>query len=450
MKIFVLFFISLILETQGFAMNIKDCENLMNEKEALPMAGSARLVQLATGFMETAIQETLEQLTHGLEVAQAISVNELVNAHSLEHERFQRFLFAAKSLGLVEFTDLKSFSLQTDLKKYSDVGSKTLFWIVSSGLAVKLSHRAENLSTLIENGFDAKKIELALKFKIIEKKGEDLFLAHDLEPLLNPSSASYMGLWIRNYDRINSKVFTKDNLISAIQTGKTRWSATFGANVTNPFDLAKVDPVIFADLMEGMHQSNIAENEILAKSLDIKEEKTILDIGGASGAWALTLAQTFPSIKKISIYELDTALPLYIEMYNRYRAEKDYPIEFVGGNFFSKTKDDALKGLRAEDKFDAITLGWIIHDWQDVAAIEILRKARHHLAANGRIFMLEAILPKNRIGRSTFLDLTMLVQTGGKERTLSDFEQLAAAAGLVVSKTVPSNTRRQIIELKVR
>jgi hypothetical protein len=53
------------------------------------------------------------------------------------------------------------------------------------------------------------------------------------------------------------------------------------------------------------------------------------------------------------------------------------------------------------------------------------------MAPNGKVLVVEMVVPAERESApSTLLDLNMLVMTGGRERTETDFRRLFDAAGL--------------------
>jgi O-methyltransferase domain len=96
---------------------------------------------------------------------------------------------------------------------------------------------------------------------------------------------------------------------------------------------------------------------------------------------------------------------------------------------------------------DAYVLSWILHDWDDASAVRILLDCRAVLpAADGRLLVIEMIVPApgdmqtptsadiTRLVREA--DLDMLVVTGGRERTLAEYDELFAKADLQASRIV--------------
>ena len=68
-----------------------------------------------------------------------------------------------------------------------------------------------------------------------------------------------------------------------------------------------------------------------------------------------------------------------------------------------------------------------------------LPACRRAMAPNGKVLVVEMVVPTDRESAlSTLLDLNMLVMTGGRERTEADFRRLFDAAGLTLTKIVPT------------
>jgi hypothetical protein len=90
---------------------------------------------------------------------------------------------------------------------------------------------------------------------------------------------------------------------------------------------------------------------------------------------------------------------------------------------------------------------WIIHDWDDERAIRILKNCRSHVPQNGRVIVVDAVVPEgDKPDFSKFFDLNMLVMTGGKERTEREFAELFAAAGLKLVRVIPTDLPTSIVE----
>jgi len=61
-------------------------------------------------------------------------------------------------------------------------------------------------------------------------------------------------------------------------------------------------------------------------------------------------------------------------------------------------------------------------DWNDEQSVAILKNCHRALPANGKLILVEAVVPAGSEPHfSKFIDLNMLVMTGGRERTEEEF-----------------------------
>jgi hypothetical protein len=152
---------------------------------------------------------------------------------------------------------------------------------------------------------------------------------------------------------------------------------------------------------------------------------TVMDIGGGTGTVLSTILQAQPRLKGV-LFDRRPVIEL---------AAHDSPLapvrdrcELVAGSFFDGLPEGA----------DTHLLGSVLHDWDDEKAADILRAGARALAPGGRILVCELVVPESAAPHpARWSDLGMLVLLGGRERTLSEFDKLFAAAGLVRSGVLP-------------
>jgi hypothetical protein len=66
---------------------------------------------------------------------------------------------------------------------------------------------------------------------------------------------------------------------------------------------------------------------------------------------------------------------------------------------------------------------------------------------NGKLILVEAVLPDgSEMHFSKFMDLNMLVITGGRERTEAEFRDLYERAGFRLTRIVPTESPFSVIE----
>jgi SAM-dependent methyltransferase len=108
----------------------------------------------------------------------------------------------------------------------------------------------------------------------------------------------------------------------------------------------------------------------------------------------------------------------------------------VEGDFFKNVPEADLYILKS-----------IIHDWDDQQSVKILRNCARGLRPNGRVILVEWIMPEHgKPGAATLSDLNMLVLLPGRERTASQFEELFRASGLRLDRITGIASSMQLIE----
>jgi hypothetical protein len=85
---------------------------------------------------------------------------------------------------------------------------------------------------------------------------------------------------------------------------------------------------------------------------------------------------------------------------------------------------------------DAVVMSRVLHDWDDGAAQIILKRARAALSLNGKLFLVEMVLSDTGVGGSA-CDLHLLMATGGRERTRSEYATLMEQSGFRLEEVRP-------------
>jgi len=116
-------------------------------------------------------------------------------------------------------------------------------------------------------------------------------------------------------------------------------------------------------------------------------------------------------------------------------------IKFESGNFFETVTAKA----------DIYLLKRVIHDWDDLKSIKILRNISNSMKSESKVVLIEAVIPsleeiESRNDWSKWLDVHMMVVTGGRERTLNEYSELFDAAGLKFNRIIPTDSPLSLIE----
>ena len=220
------------------------------------------------------------------------------------------------------------------------------------------------------------------------------------------------------------------DLAYSLRTGKPAFEHIFGKG---HFEYLSEQPEmaqLFNDAMTG----NDMDAAAIVAAHDFSPYKKIVDVGGGHGAM---LARILDQSTRSYGVLFDTpqvvagaagAIDVHI---GQGRAEK------VAGDFFA--------GVPAGG--DAYVLKWIVHDWDDERAITILRNCRQAMAPDGRVLLMETVIPaRNALWSAARIDIIMLLFYGGAERTEAEYADLLQKAGLVLVKSIPTARPFSILE----
>ena len=164
----------------------------------------------------------------------------------------------------------------------------------------------------------------------------------------------------------------------------------------------------------------------VARNVDFSGMCLIVDVGGGYGELMAAILSEHPSMRGI-LFDLAHATAAAGSRLAAAGVEDRCTL--VTGSFFDAVPDGA----------DAYLLKSVLHDWDDDQAVNILRNCRCVMAPNAKLFVIERIAPQNfcdsphdqGIARS---DLNMLVGTGGRERTETQYRELLDAAKLRITR----------------
>ena len=97
---------------------------------------------------------------------------------------------------------------------------------------------------------------------------------------------------------------------------------------------------------------------------------------------------------------------------------------------------------------DAYIAKRVLMDWSDADSTTILRNCRKALMDNGRVLVVEMLMPSgNEPSPTRSFDILMLLnQPGGRIRTEAEFRELFAGAGLRLTRVVATASPNSVLE----
>ncbi|MCW4354347.1 acetylserotonin O-methyltransferase [Hoyosella sp. YIM 151337] len=225
------------------------------------------------------------------------------------------------------------------------------------------------------------------------------------------------------------------DLLYAVQSGKPSLEHLRGVSAFEFFEENEEVAEVFNDAMTVT--SEMVIGPVLA-AYDFTPYRSIVDVGGGHGRLLAAILQKAPDTRGV-LFDLESVLP----------GGRDYLVEAgvadrataVAGSFFDAVPQGG----------ELYILKNIIHDWPEAQALDILRNVRAVMGKQSRVLVIEAVVPEgNSPHVSKWLNLEMLIQTGGRERTAAQYADLLHAAGLEVTRVLPTIGPASIVEAAVR
>ncbi len=171
---------------------------------------------------------------------------------------------------------------------------------------------------------------------------------------------------------------------------------------------------------------------------DFGERGTVVDVAGGQGLLLATILRAHAGLRGVLFDQPHVVASAGATMQEAGVGER---CEIVSGDFFAGVPSGG----------DVYILRQIIHDWDDERAIAILRNCAQALGPQGRIAVIEQVMPSGPgkepgAGRAASLDVMMLIMTGGHERTAEEFARLFSATGLRLTRIIPTQAGSSVIE----
>ena len=225
------------------------------------------------------------------------------------------------------------------------------------------------------------------------------------------------------------------DLERCVASGETVWGPRAAQAF---FEMNAKDPKGATIFNAAMTAFTSAFDGAVLVAYDFSRLRTLVDVGGGQGALISSILRANPSLRGV-LFDI----PPVIEGARSRLATAGFGdrLVLVAGDAFASVPPGG----------DAYVLKWIIHDWDDDHALQILRNCGRVMAEDGRVLLLERVVPE-RIDRSAetqsilLADLNMLVLTGGHERTAAEYRTLLRDAGFALARIVRTETPLSVIE----
>ena len=225
------------------------------------------------------------------------------------------------------------------------------------------------------------------------------------------------------------------NLLYTIRTGKSARAMLSG---TEAFGLIESDPQAAVIFDRAMAELTHLSAGSIVRSYDFSPFKTIVDVGGGTGALLEAILRSNPGVEGV-LFDRDHAIEGAKERFAE-DGLKDR-VKLVTGDFFASIHPGA----------DAYLLKSVIHDWDDSDAAQILSNCLAAMNRQGTLLLVERVLPDaveptDDHRAAARADLHMLVALGARERTETQFRTLLETSGFRLRRTLAAGMGLSLLE----
>ncbi len=273
-----------------------------------------------------------------------------------------------------------------------------------------------------------------ISLKLCVERDDGSFALGPMGSLLLSDAPDSLRSWILWCGKYQWPIW--GNLLYSVTTGESARKLAVG---TEGFGHLECDPNAAAIFNGAMTElTRLIASELL-RAYDFAGMRRVIDIGGGHGALIAAVLETHPGLHGV-VYDL----PHAIEGAQAHLAREGMleRCDFIAGDFFAAVPGGA----------DAYLLKNVIHDWNDERSAAILRNCRSAMPLTGRLVLVERIMP-DRLEASSWnhravawADLTMMLGTGGCQRTEAEFRTLLASSGFVLTKVIPTSLEYSVLE----
>ncbi len=222
------------------------------------------------------------------------------------------------------------------------------------------------------------------------------------------------------------------DLFNCVKTGENAITHKFHME---PFEFLEKNPEKNVIFNKAMTETAELSGSIFVNAYNFGQYKLIVDIGGGQGHLLSQILSKYKNVEAI-LFDQPHVVTEAKELLKRNGVESRCNI--VVGSFFD----------RVPAQGDLYILKNILHDWDDVRSVEILKNLHAAMLPETRLLLIETIIkPNNKPSFGKFIDLQMLIgTTGGKERTREEFEKLLNDSGFKLKRIIENATPFSFIE----
>ena len=222
------------------------------------------------------------------------------------------------------------------------------------------------------------------------------------------------------------------NLVASLETGKPAFEHVFGMSVGDWRRAHAEQGALFDSYVA---KETLAQAVPIIEALDFSGAGTVADIGGGYGGLLAAILQAHPHLAGILFDRPQTIAAARPFLQSQGVAER---MRLEAGDFLAEIP------VRA----DLYLLKGMLQQWDDEEAAAILRNCRAAMPDGAKLVIVELLLPDRAADdpAAIMLDLHMMTITGGRARSLAQFEALLSQAGLALLSVTRTSSGLSIMQ----
>ena len=196
----------------------------------------------------------------------------------------------------------------------------------------------------------------------------------------------------------------------------------------DPWEAHEDDPDRARAFTAAMHAVSERPAAGLAAAVDLSGTRSILDVGGGSGALSIALCEANSELRS-TVFEIAAVCPLTREYVAN--AGLGDRIDVQAGNMF---EEELPRGR------DAVLYSQILHDWGHAKGEALLRAAREALEPGGKILIHEKLVEDEADAplANVLVHLDMLVWTEGQQYSGAELRAMLGRTGFSDVQVIPT------------
>lgn len=271
-------------------------------------------------------------------------------------------------------------------------------------------------------------LNAAASLKLLRQETGGDFSVTELGAFLSPSHP----MSVAPYARLSLDQYWLPwrDLTQSIRDGQTVFERVHGCSPWEYRNLHPEQGALFDSWQKA--ESSQALRDIMGV-WDLSAFEVVADIGGGIGTLLEASLSRWTRLQGILFEQVQTLA----KMPPFQNPDVEKRLTKLAGDFFD---DIPIKA-------DCWVLKSVLHNWDDAHAQQILMQCAKAMGLHARLFIVERVLRDDLSPNAFMVDLHMLMVTGGRERNMAQYQQLASKAGLSVMGLTPTAGDFSLIEL---